>query len=156
MRYALTTLAAIAIGIAGNGSADAHRPAYHFRFHARLHHRGHSGVGDPAGGIERVFGDPRPSAWCGWAMRQWLHVASTKFNLARAWASYGIDALAAGVGVVVVWPHHVGIITGKSADGRWIVKSGNDGHQVKERPRSVGGAIAFRRPGVLRAECCRA
>jgi hypothetical protein len=43
----------------------------------------------------------------------------------------------------VVWRHHVGIITGRSG-GQWIVKSGNDGHTVRERPRSVSGAIAFR------------
>ena len=26
--------------------------------------------------------------------------------------------------VVVVWSHHVGIITGKAPDGQWIVHSG--------------------------------
>jgi hypothetical protein len=46
---------------------------------------------------------------------------------------------------VVVWPHHVGMITGRTPDGQWIVKSGNDGGGVaRERPRSVAGAIAFR------------
>jgi hypothetical protein len=44
------------------------------------------------------------------------------------------------VGAVVVWPHHVGMITGRSSSGQWIVKSGNDGHAVRERPRSVSGA----------------
>jgi len=28
-----------------------------------------------------------------------------------------------------------------------VVKSGNDGHAVRERPRSIAGAIAFRRLG---------
>ena len=50
-----------------------------------------------------------------------------------------------GVGVIVVWAHHVGLITGRT-DGQWIVKSDNDGHAVRERPRSVAGAIAFRNP----------
>jgi hypothetical protein len=45
------------------------------------------------------------------------------------------------VGAVVVWSHHVGMITGRSASGQWIVKSGNDGGQVRERPRSVAGAV---------------
>ncbi len=29
------------------------------------------------------------------------------------------------IGVVVVWSHHVGIITGQAPDGQWIVHSGN-------------------------------
>jgi hypothetical protein len=45
---------------------------------------------------------------------------------------------------MVVWSHHVGMITGRTANGQWIVKSGNDGHRVRERPRSIAGAIAFR------------
>ena len=35
-----------------------------------------------------------------------------------------------GIGVVVVWSHHVGIITGQTPDGQWIVHSGNDGGAV--------------------------
>ena len=89
--------------------------------------------------------DARPSAWCGWWMRKQLGVVSTAFNLAREWARFGSPASGPAVGTIVVWPHHVGIITGKSGD-RWVVKSGNDGHAVRERPRSVSGAIAFRWP----------
>jgi hypothetical protein len=63
--------------------------------------------------------------------------------LARNWASVGRSAGGPRVGAVVVWRHHVGIITGR-AGARWIVKSGNDGHAVRERPRSLAGAIAFR------------
>jgi len=41
--------------------------------------------------------------------------------------------------------YHVGMITGRTANGQWIVKSGNDGGGVaRERPRSIAGAIAFR------------
>ena len=89
--------------------------------------------------------DPRPAAWCGWQMRRWLGVADRAFNLARKWASYGTRAPGPAEGVVVVWPHHVGLITGR-ADGQWIVKSGNDGHAIRERPRSLRGVIAFRNP----------
>ena len=46
----------------------------------------------------------------------------------------------------VVWRHHVGVITGRSGSG-WIVKSGNDGNRVRERVRSISGAIAFRHVG---------
>ena len=90
-------------------------------------------------------GDPRPAAWCGWWLRHELGVADRLYNLARAWARYGQPAHGPDIGVVVVWRHHVGIITGR-AGGHWIVKSGNDGHAVRERPRSLAGVIAFRRP----------
>jgi len=100
----------------------------------------------PAAARQRSAGDPRPQAWCGWQMRQWLGVADRRFNLARAWARFGQPAGGPEVGVVVVWRHHVGLITGRGGAG-WIVKSGNDGHAVRERVRSLRGAIAFRRPG---------
>jgi hypothetical protein len=92
--------------------------------------------------ITRAVG--RPSAWCGWWLGQHLGMPSRHLWLARNWKSVGSHAGGPGVGVVVVWPHHVGIITGKKG-GQWVVKSGNDGHAVRERPRSVAGAIAFRR-----------
>jgi hypothetical protein len=44
----------------------------------------------------------------------------------------------------VVWRHHVGRIVGQE-NGQWIVQSGNDGHAVRTRARSIAGAIAFRR-----------
>jgi hypothetical protein len=89
--------------------------------------------------------DPRPSRWCGWWMRQMLGVKDKAGNLARWWASFGSPAHGPAIGVVVVWRHHVGIITGHSGDG-WIVKSGNDGHAVRERERSLRGVIAYRWP----------
>ncbi len=92
----------------------------------------------------RRFSDPRPHAWCGWWMRQTLGVANRAYNLARNWAHYGSPAGGPRVGAIVVWPHHVGLITGQTSDGTYIVKSGNDGHAVRERPRSLRGAIAFR------------
>ena len=66
--------------------------------------------------------------------------------LARNWAAVGSNAGRPGIGVVVVWRHHVGIITGR-AGSNWVIKSGNDGHAVRERPRSISGAIAFRHVG---------
>lgn len=84
----------------------------------------------------------RPHAWCGWQMRKWLGVADAAYNLARNWAHYG-HATVAHIGAIVVWPHHVGRIVGGSP-GRWAIESGNDGHAVRTRVRSVAGAIAFR------------
>lgn len=93
-------------------------------------------------GLAHVIGaDSRPRAWCGWQMRQWLG-GGPELNLARNWARVGHPS-GPQIGAVVVWPHHVGLITGHVGN-QWIVKSGNDGHRVRERPRSLAGAIAFR------------
>jgi hypothetical protein len=92
-------------------------------------------------GLRRAVG--RPAAWCGWWLGQHLGMPLRKLWLARNWAHIGSPA-SPGPGVIVVWRHHVGIITGKQ-NGQWIVKSGNDGRAVRERARSVAGAIAFRR-----------
>lgn len=85
----------------------------------------------------------RPAAWCGWQMR---HLVSSdpgpSFNLARNWAGWG-HAGPVGVGAVVVWPHHVGKIVGQEG-GMWVIESGNDGHALRTRPRSIAGAIAIR------------
>ena len=86
----------------------------------------------------------RPAKWCGWWLGRQLGMPRRDLWLARNWASVGRSAGKPGVGVVVVWRHHVGIITGR-AGAKWVVKSGNDGNAVRERPRSISGAIAFRR-----------
>ena len=84
--------------------------------------------------------DGRPSAWCGWWMRTQLG-GGPEYNRADSWMHWGSRASGPQVGAVVVWPHHVGIITGQTASGKWIVKSGNDGGAVRERARSVSGAV---------------
>jgi hypothetical protein len=87
----------------------------------------------------------RPGAWCGWYMRgQVGSDPGPSYNLARSWAHYGSDAGGPSVGAIVVWRHHVGKIVGHE-NGQWIVQSGNDGRAVRARPRSLAGAIAFRR-----------
>jgi len=86
---------------------------------------------------------PRPAAWCGWQMRQLVGGdPGPAYNLARNWAHWG-HAGPAGVGAIVVWPHHVGKIVGQDA-GQWVIESGNDGHALRTRPRSIAGAIAIR------------
>ena len=82
---------------------------------------------------------PRPARWCGWYMRT-QKGGGPELNLARNWAKWGRPS-GPKVGAVVVWSHHVGMITGKTAEGHWIVRSGNDGGRVRERPRSVKGAV---------------
>ncbi|BAQ16548.1 hypothetical protein [Methyloceanibacter caenitepidi] len=83
---------------------------------------------------------PRPARWCGWYMRTQFG-GGPEYNLARNWAKRGRPLNGPRVGAVVVWSHHVGLITGKTDDGQWIVRSGNDGGRVRERPRSVAGAV---------------
>lgn len=96
---------------------------------------------------------PKPAAWCGWQMRQEVAFDPGKeFNRALAWAKYGTPAPGPEVGAIVVWKRgnkgrgHVGKIVGQAEDGQWIVRSGNDGHELRERARKVSDAVAFRRP----------
>jgi hypothetical protein len=85
----------------------------------------------------------RPAAWCGWEMRQLVSGdPGPAYNLARNWARWGRSG-PVGVGAVVVWSHHVGKIVGQEG-GQWIIESGNDGHRLRTRPRSIAGAIAIR------------
>lgn len=86
----------------------------------------------------------RPAAWCGWYMRTQVgQDPGPQYNLARSWAHYGVNAGGPAVGAIVVWRHHVGKIVGRE-NGQWLVRSGNDGHAVRTRARSLAGAIAFR------------
>jgi hypothetical protein len=90
--------------------------------------------------------DGRPSRWCGWYMR--FHNGrgdpGPAYNLARNWAHWGQRAFAAAIGVVVVWPHHVGKIVGSGCKSGYLIESGNDGHAVRTRCRPIVGAIALR------------
>lgn len=81
---------------------------------------------------------PRPGRWCGYWMRQ-QYGGGQHLNVAWNWSRVG-RAANAQVGAIVVWPHHVGRIIGQTARG-WIVQSGNDGGRVRERVRSVAGAV---------------
>lgn len=85
----------------------------------------------------------RPSAWCGWEMRQLVGSdPGPEYNLARNWAHWG-HAGPVGVGAVVVWPHHVAKIVGREG-GQWIIESGNDGNRLRTRPHSLAGVVAVR------------
>jgi hypothetical protein len=99
----------------------------------------------PQGSYRSARVGGRPAAWCGWYMRQKVGAdPGPEYNLARSWAHYGSNAGGPSIGTIVVWRHHVGRIVGQ-VNGQWIVESGNDGHAVRTRPRSLAGAIAFRR-----------
>ena len=129
-------LAATAVLCACVTTAEAKSSRHHHRHSHYHHHHRHSASHQAAG---------RPRAWCGWFMRgQVGSDPGPSFNLARSWASYGSNAGGPQVGAIVVWRHHVGKIVGHE-NGQWIIQSGNDGRAVRTRPRSIAGAIAFRR-----------
>jgi hypothetical protein len=164
----LTTLtAAVVAALAFVHSAQArehdyrrgvHHYARYVHHYARYHVSTHLGSAPSRfgstmemSGYERLAGNAdrrgyggRPSAWCGWQMRHLVDSdPGPQFNLARNWSRWG-HAGPAGVGAVVVWPHHVGKIVGQEG-GKWIIQSGNDGgNRMRTRPRSIGGAIAIR------------
>jgi hypothetical protein len=123
MRTIVAATALLCVCISG---AEARTRHHHYRHHSYASHGG------------------RPYAWCGWYMRSQVGGdPGPSFNLARSWAHYGVSVGGPSVGAIVVWPHHVGKIVGHE-NGKWIVQSGNDGHAVRTRPRSLAGAIAFR------------
>ncbi len=116
---------------------SARKPTAHYSSRKSTEHKSvhrSSGTHYAAKGV-----GARPSRWCGWWMRT-QKGGGPELNLARNWAHWGRPS-GPQVGAVVVWSHHVGMITGRSASGQWIVKSGNDGGRVRERPRSVAGAV---------------
>ena len=63
--------------------------------------------------------------------------------LAANWARMGVRTFA-HAGAIIVWRHHVGLLKSDPRNGVALVLSGNDGHRVRERYRSIRGAIAFR------------
>jgi hypothetical protein len=129
------TVAAMAMLCVWTSNAQARSHHHHHASYSHHHHRYASGGYSYAG---------RPRAWCGWYMRSQVGSdPGPEFNLARSWAHFGVSAGGPSVGAIVVWPHHVGKIVGHE-NGQWIVQSGNDGHAVRTRPRSLAGAIAFR------------
>lgn len=88
-------------------------------------------------------GDCYGIPWCGCFMRHLTGLMSRSLNLAANWAHVG-HATTAHEGAIVVWPHHVGKIMSNVRGGFAFVLSGNDGNRVRDRYRSLRGAIAFR------------
>jgi hypothetical protein len=89
--------------------------------------------------------DARPHAWCGWEMRQLVgRDPGRAFNLARNWAHWGRAASGPAPGVIGVMPHHVFKVIAVLGRGQVLAISGNDGHAVRTRPRSIAGVIAWR------------
>lgn len=118
-----------------------HRERHHHRLEARNAPRAVSG--HPRH-LRHIAHHGLP--WCGIFMGELTGHLARRLWVAREWATEGVNAGGPGVGVIVVWRHHVGRIEGgPDRHGRWLVHSGNDGGRVRTRPRSLAGAIAFRR-----------
>lgn len=100
--------------------------------HGHRHYAGHIG-----------YSDGRPSAWCGWQMRQWKG-GGPELNLARNWSHWGHAASGPAPGIVGVMPHHVFMVIAVVGPGKVLAISGNDGHAVRTRVRSTSGVIAWR------------
>ena len=147
--------AILALGI-GLLSTQAHAHHRHHHRHHHLHAARHThAVGSTwaahSSHVAAPFSSARPRdcygiPWCGCFMRHLMGVADATYNLARNWARYGSNAGGPRPGAIVVFPHHVGLLVRPGSGGRWVVLSGNDGHAVRERERSIAGAIAFRSP----------
>ncbi|MGQ0672339.1 MAG: hypothetical protein ACT4N2_05600 [Hyphomicrobium sp.] len=100
--------------------------------------RGYAAASYSAGSYRGSAG-PRPKRWCGWWMRT-QKGGGAHLNVAWNWRNYGRSA-APQVGAVVVWRHHVAMITGRAANGQWIVTGGNESGGVRTRARSIKGAV---------------
>jgi hypothetical protein len=88
---------------------------------------------------------PRPHAWCGWEMRHLVNSDPGKdYNKASNWAHWGHPAWGPAPGVIGVMRHHVFKVEDVIGRGIVLAISGNDGHQVRTRRRSVRGVIAWR------------
>jgi len=149
MKKKLASALIVLSGVIALSSSQAEARRYHQRGAHTAHHgayKHHSRAVAHRRAGRQASQAGRPAAWCGWWLGQHLGMSNRNLWLARNWASVGTNAGQPDVGVVVVWRHHVGIITGRQGN-QWVVKSGNDGRAVRERVRSIAGAIAFRRVG---------
>jgi uncharacterized protein (TIGR02594 family) len=164
MKNKKLALAAIAFCLLATTPPAEARPRHHHH-HAR-HHRvvaaapqaqapsfWNWGGGGGSGVISEMRrymgGNPTGWArvWCGvfldMALRATGHQRGSA--AARDYARYGRPARGPAPGAIVVWPHHVGVVTAVQG-GNIQVISGNDGHRVRERLRTTAGVIAYRWP----------
>ena len=89
-------------------------------------------------------------AWCGrylgMVARQLGFAPPRGYALAANWRTFGRPAQGPAPGVVVVWPHHVGVVRAVLGGGRILVRSGNHRRRVADGIYSTRGVIAWRDP----------
>jgi hypothetical protein len=137
MKLSFVFLLAVALQvIAASGASATSAGHHHFSHNQHIAHQYNSS--------HRVA-DGRPSAWCGWEMRQLVGGnPGPEYNLARNWAHWGRPASGPAPGVIGVMSHHVFKVVQVLGHGEVLAISGNDGHAVRTRPRSTAGVIAWR------------
>jgi|GraSoiStandDraft_5_1057265.scaffolds.fasta_scaffold104275_2 hypothetical protein len=129
---------------AGSAASAAPRGHHSHRHELRVAHQ-YGSYHHVEYGSSRRVADGRPSAWCGWEMRQLVGGnPGPEYNLARNWAHWGRPASGPAPGVIGVMPHHVFKVVQVLGRGSVLAISGNDGHAVRVRPRSTAGVIAWR------------
>jgi hypothetical protein len=133
MRLFSKLLASLLMILVLGGTSNASNLKHHHRHGNVSSHRLH-------------YPDGRPSAWCGWAMRQLVPTdPGPSYNLAANWAHYGTHAEGPAVGRIAVWPHHVAMIVGYDTKShRWITHEGNYSHAWHLGPRSLSGVMTYR------------
>lgn len=158
---ALSALTLAVPAHASRGHHHSHHHSYSAHHHrgAAASHRNHTHSRRDAGAGAVVAsnegGRPRDCwgiPWCGCFLKHFLHIPADiahklNLNLALNWLHLGEPATRPAKNEVAVWNHggghgHVGVIASDHPDrfGRWLVTSGNDGHAVRTRWRSVVGA----------------
>lgn len=158
MRYILALIALCLVVSSASAHPYRHHHHYYHHHHYRhyvvrywhVHYRRRVESRIEPNRYEFRHADPRPREWCSWWLRQTLGVPlGIVNNLALSWLHWGHPS-APEVGAVVIWSHghghgHVGIIRGgPDSRGLWLVESGNDGHAVRTRYRSIASAVGFR------------
>jgi len=125
-----------------------HHYVHHYIHHTVKHERYHPEQIAYGYGGNVAAARSRGLPWCGAYMADKLGFAGAlgrELWVAANWARVGVPT-SPHIGAVVVWHHHVGQIVGQE-HGEWVVNSGNDGHAVRSRARSLAGAIAIRDVG---------
>lgn len=95
----------------------------------------------------------RGQPWCGSIMAYWMRECGIPYPRdyyrAKAWAGWG-TACGQVLGAIVVFERkgggHVGILTGRDANGFLRVLGGNQGDQVKESWFDPARVLAYRWP----------
>ena len=80
--------------------------------------------------------------WCGCYLADKLGLNSVRWNKNKAWewARNLSPTSGPGIGVIVVWRHHVGQIVGQTERG-WLVHSGNVHNRVHTGAMNLRGAV---------------
>lgn len=89
------------------------------------------------------------TAWCaafvGFSLES-VGIVSSRFESAKSYLAWGIGLKEPVRGCIVVFPHHVGILTGISPAGFPLVLGGNQDNEVNVREIRRQPVIAYRWP----------